>query len=61
VSRFELEPVAEIRQARAEHRCYCGECLALDLRFPGRGYQLGFWRWSPGGPMRLTNPELVRR
>lgn len=52
-----LEPIAIVRQARAEHRCFCNECLALDARFPGRGFQLTFWAWRNAGPMRLTNPR----
>lgn len=60
MSRYQLEPVAEIRQVRAEHRCFCNECLSLDARFPGRGYQLTFWRFQNAGPVRLTKPELER-
>lgn len=59
--RAPIDPPAIIREARAEHRCFCSECLALDLRFPGAGYQLTFWRYRPGGPMRLTRPTLEQR
>jgi len=29
-----------VRQAEDAQRCRCPECLALDIEFPGQGYQL---------------------
>lgn len=47
-----LDPPAIVIQVAAFDRCACPVCGRLDRRFPGEGYQLGFWRYVPAMRIR---------
>lgn len=40
------QPAPIIRQAQDPLRCRCPECLALDIEFPGEGYQLALFPYE---------------
>lgn len=46
--RFATEPAPIVRQAEDPLRCRCPECLALDIAFPGEGYQLALFPYEIG-------------
>ncbi|PTR08650.1 MULTISPECIES: hypothetical protein [unclassified Novosphingobium] len=44
-------PVPIIRLAEDPLRCRCSECLALDIAFPGQGYQLALFPYVISRPL----------
>lgn len=50
VSREIARAAPIVRQAEDHLRCRCPECLALDIEFPGQGYQLALFPYVISRP-----------